>query len=140
MTFRKHILWLCLSTLVSVPLAAQQSDRELLRNASFDKTPPARHYAYGLEHGRRTASPFYHIFSATLYVWQNYAAPELAATGGYYPSNPEYFKRLTADYGLFPSIFYGIDRSVRNTKIGRATTPKDADGLIRDDTKRYGSE
>lgn len=121
--------------------AAQRSDLELLRAQKPTVDSAAPHSPYGLQPGKQTISPLYHLFSATFYVWQNDLAPDVATSGGYAVSNPDYFKELYDRYGLFRSFFYGVDRAVRNTKIGRVGYDEmfllDNNGLILDNTERY---
>lgn len=116
---------------------AQKSDLELLREATF--APPAtdKEVPYGIEPGRQTISPTYHLSSSALWLWENFVAPDVCSPGGYSDSNTHYFKLLRMEYGALPTLFLGCDRIVRNTRIGRASTPKNSRGLIEDDPKRY---
>ncbi len=117
--------------------AQNHSDMELLRAASFEEPRSDRYEPYGLVEGRQTLSPTYHAISSLWWVWQNGVAPEVASPGGYSDSNANYFKALVEEYGLLRAIFLYPDRIVRNTKIGRATTPTNPKGLIDDNPKRY---
>lgn len=119
--------------------AQTESDRELLRQAHSEASASSvrRSVPYGIEPGRTTLSPLYHATSSLLWVWENYVAPEVCAPGGYTTSNTAYYKLLWCDYGPLWALPLGFDRMVRNTKIGRATTPTNQRGLIEDDPKRY---
>ena len=64
-------------------------------------------------------------------------APDVAAPGGYSDTNANYFKALVEEYGLLRALFLFPDRIVRNTKIGRASSPKNERGLIDDNPKCY---
>lgn len=114
-----------------------QSDNELLHSAEFATTRHDKHYPYGLRPDHKTISPIYHLTSAGLYVWQNHLAPELVSGGGYTETNGEYFKALVAEHGGVKAFFLYFDRLVRNTRIGRHTTPKNERGLIEDSPQRY---
>lgn len=117
--------------------AQSHSDMELLRSATFEQPRSDRYEPYGLVEGRQTLSPTYHAFSSLWWVWQNGVAPEVASPGGYSDSNANYFKALVEEYGLLRALILYPDRIVRNTKIGRATTPTNPKGLIDDNPKRY---
>lgn len=121
--------------------AQSQSDRELLRKAhsSESQSEPTK-VAYGIEPGRQTLSPLYHIVSSALWVWEQYVAPEVCAPGGYTDSNTAYYKSLWREYGPLLALPMGFDRMVRNTKIGRASTPTNQQGLIDDNPKRYSRQ
>ncbi len=118
--------------------AQSQSDRELLRKAhsSESQSEPTK-VAYGIEPGRQTLSPIYHLASSALWVWESFVAPEVCAPGGYTDSNTAYYKSLWREYGPLLALPMGFDRMVRNTKIGRASTPTNPQGVIEDDPKRY---
>ncbi|MBO5806447.1 MAG: hypothetical protein J6R10_06270 [Tidjanibacter sp.] len=118
--------------------AQPQSDRELLRKAhsSTSQSEPTK-VAYGIEPGRQTLSPIYHLASSALWVWESFVAPEVCAPGGYADSNTAYYKSLWREYGPLLALPMGFDRMVRNTKIGRASTPTNPQGVIEDDPKRY---
>ncbi|MDY3979935.1 MAG: hypothetical protein SOZ00_07930 [Tidjanibacter sp.] len=145
----KPFLSLCLNSLMLLAAvavgvttaAAQRSDLELLRGQQNSSEAVAERSPYGLQPGKQTISPLYHLFSATFYLWQNDVAPDVATRGGYALSNPDYFKALYGRYGLFRSFFYGVDRAVRNTKIGRVgyneTFLLDNSGMIVDEVERY---
>lgn len=142
MTKPTHIfLAIVCTTLLSLTLSSAQeapkSDRELLRSVEFEGARRDRHYPYGLQPDRRTLSPLYHLTSAGLYVWQNEIAPEVVGPGGYTDTNEEYFKALVEEYGGIRALFYSFDRLVRNTRIGRHTTPKNKQGLVEDSVQRY---
>lgn len=115
----------------------RRSDRELLRAVEFEGAREDRHHPYGLVEGRKTISPLYHLASAGLYVWQNAVAPEVASPGGYTDTNGDYFKALVGEYGGVRAVVYSLDRLVRNTRIGRHTTPKNERGVIEDSVERY---
>ena len=115
----------------------RRSDRELLRSVEFEGAREDRHHPYGLVEGRKTISPLYHLASAGLYVWQNAVAPEVASPGGYTDTNGDYFKTLVGEYGGVRAVVYSLDRLVRNTRIGRHTTPKNERGVIEDSVERY---
>lgn len=114
-----------------------ESELELLRSAEF--APPRRTPAkpYGIEPGRKTLSPLYHLTSGVMWVWENYVAPDVSSPGGYRDTNTDYFRALVVEYGGVAAIVCAADRVVRNTRIGRASTPTQPDGLITDDPKRY---
>ena len=114
-----------------------KSDKELLREAQFAGAREDRHFDYGLRPGHKTLSPTYHITSAGLYVWQNGLAPDVVNPGGYTDTNADYFKSLVTEYGLIGAVVLQCDRLVRNSRIGRQTTPKNSRGLIEDSPKRY---
>ncbi len=118
-------------------MMAQKSDVELLREAKFAMPREDRSVPYGIEPGRKTLSPLYHGASGALWLWENMVAPDVCAPGGYTDTNTAYFKALVMEYGALPSIIYGFDRIVRNTKVGRMSTPTNPLGLIEDDPKRY---
>ena len=118
-------------------LVAQQSDLELLRNKEFTPVRQDRSVVYGIEPGRTTLSPLYHAASGSLWLWENLVAPDVCSPGGYTDTNTAYFKGLVVEYGAVRALFYGLDRMVRNTKIGRHTTPKNQRGLIEDSLERY---
>ena len=106
-------------------------------SVEFKQAKEDRHYPYGIHPERRTLSPLYHLTSAGMYVWQNSIAPEVANPGGYTDTNEEYFKALVEEYGSIRALFYSFDRLVRNTRIGRYTTPKNKQGLVEDSVQRY---
>ncbi len=116
---------------------AQRSDLELLREAHFEAPADDPEVAYGIEPGRKTLSPLYHLTSGGLWLWENLVAPDVCSPGGYSDSNTHYFKALTIEYGALGALFLAPDRILRNTRIGRVSTPKDRRGLIVDDPKRY---
>ena len=139
-----HILLatVCATLLSLAPCFAQegpQSDRERLRSVEFEGPREDGHYPYGLQPNRHTLSPLYHLTSAGLYVWQNDIAPEVTTRGGYADTNEEYFKALVEEYGGVRAFFYSFDRLVRNTRIGRHTSPKNKRGLVEDRVERYRS-
>lgn len=117
--------------------SAQQSDKELLRQASFEAPREDRSVPYGIEQGRTTLSPLYHSASGALWLWENLVAADICAPGGYTDTNTAYFKGLVVEYGAPLAVIYGLDRMVRNTKIGRHSTPKNNAGLIEDSVERY---
>ena len=117
--------------------AQSRGDMEILRSAQFEEPRNDRHQPYGVDRGRQTLSPTYHAISSIWWVWQNALAPEVASPGGYAESNANYFKLLVEEYGLLRAIVLFPDRIVRNTKVGRSTTPTGDDGLIYDSPKRY---
>ena len=129
-----------LVTFATPSLMAQKSDKELLRGAQFEAPRGDRHTPYGIEPGRKTLSPLYHIVSSALWVWEQYVAPEVCAPGGYTDSNTAYYKSLWREYGPLLALPMGFDRMVRNTKIGRASTPTNKQGLIDDNPKRYSQQ
>lgn len=140
MIFRATYRCLLLVTLLlvcSLTATAQKSDKELLREAQF--TPPRedRSVPYGIEQGRTTISPLYHGASSALWLWENLVAPDVCAPGGYTDTNTAYFKSLVSEYGGIRGIIYGVDRMVRNTKIGRHSAPVNDVGLIEDTVDRY---
>lgn len=110
---------------------------ELLREARFAPATEDREHPYGIEPGRKTLSPIYHLSSSALWLWENFIAPDVCTPGGYTDTNTHYFKSLTLEYGSLGAFFLGFDRAVRNTRIGRVSTPKNERGLIEDDPKRY---
>lgn len=116
---------------------AQRSDLELLRETHFEAPADDPEVAYGIEPGRKTLSPLYHLTSGGLWLWENLVAPDVCSPGGYSDSNTHYFKVLTIEYGALGALFLAPDRILRNTRIGRVSTPKDRRGLIVDDPKRY---
>lgn len=118
-------------------MAQSQGDLEILRSVQFDSPREDRSEPYGLVEGKTTLSPLYHTVSGMWWVWQNAIAPEVAAPGGYTETNANYFKSLVGEYGLLKALFLYPDRVVRNTKVGRATTPANSTGLIEDNPKRY---
>ena len=132
-------LWLSLLwVLIASPsLWAQQSDMDLLRQHRFEAPREDRSVSYGIEPGRTTLSPLYHAASGSLWMWENLVAPDVCSPGGYTDTNTAYFKGLVAEYGAVRALFYGLDRMVRNTKIGRHTTPQNQRGLIEDSLDRY---
>lgn len=136
-TYRTLLLTLFVSVVASPSLWAQQSDLDLLRQHRFEAPREDRSVPYGIEPGRTTLSPLYHAASGTLWLWENLVAPDVCSPGGYTDTNTDYFKGLVAEYGAVRAFFYGWDRMVRNTKIGRHTTPKNQRGLIEDSTDRY---
>ena len=117
--------------------SAQKSDKELLRKAEFAAPREDRSVPYGIEQGRTTLSPLYHGASGALWLWENLVAADVCAPGGYTDTNTSYFKVLVVEYGAIRGVIYGFDRMVRNTKIGRHSTPKNNIGLIEDTTDRY---
>ena len=137
-----HILLaIACATLLSLTHSFAQegpkSDRELMCSVEFKQAKEDRHYPYGIHPERRTLSPLYHLTSAGMYMWQNSIAPEVANPGGYTDTNEEYFKALVEEYGGIRALFYSFDRLVRNTRIGRYTTPKNKQGLVEDSVQRY---
>lgn len=136
-TYLKALLALLCVALCGECSYAQKSDLELLREASFDAPREDRYVPYGIEPGRKTLSPLYHLSSGGLWLWENLVAADVCAPGGYTDTNTHYFKALTLEYGTIPALFLGFDRVVRNTKIGRASSPKNSRGLVEDDPKRY---
>ena len=134
------IAFAVVALLLPLSVAAEErpkSDKELLREAEFSAPREDRHFDYGLRPGHKTLSPTYHITSAGLYVWQNGFAPDVVNPGGYTDTNADYFKSLVSEYGLIGAVVLQCDRLVRNTRIGRQTTPKNSRGLIEDSPKRY---
>lgn len=113
------------------------ADMELLREVEFDEPKERPVQPYGITPGRRTLSPLYHVASAGMYVWENVLAPEVSTRGGYSDTNESYFKALVAEYGWLRAVIYSFDRVVRNTRIGRHTTPTNDRGLIDDSVERY---
>lgn len=142
---RQHSFVVTIALAVSallLPLSAvaeerPKSDKELLRETQFAGPREDRHFDYGLRPNHKTLSPTYHITSAGLYVWQNGLAPDVVTPGGYTETNADYFKQLVCEYGLIGAVVLQCDRLVRNTRIGRQTTPKNQRGLIEDSPKRY---
>lgn len=114
-----------------------EGDMQLLRGVQFDVPRKESPHPYGIEPGRSTLSPLYHAASGCLWLWENVCASELCAPGGYEQSNTDYFKALVVEYGPLRAVVYGVDRMMRNTRIGRASTPTQPNGLIADDPKRY---
>lgn len=135
--YTKLLFTLMVLTLCGPSIYAQRSDLELLRDVRFEPAAEDRDVAYGIEPGRKTISPLYHLTSGGLWLWENFVAAEVCAPGGYTDTNTHYFKLLTMEYGTLPAFFLGFDRVVRNTKIGRVSSPKNGRGLIEDDPKRY---
>jgi hypothetical protein len=131
--------WGLLLSLLLVPLCAlgQQSDKELLREATFAAPKEDRTVEYGMIPDHSTFSPRYHLASGAMWLWENQIAPEVCSPGGYTESNTAYFKALVEEYGSFATLFLSFDRIVRNTRIGRHSTPTNNLGLIEDDPKRY---
>lgn len=111
---------------------------ELLRAGSKRKgTKERKEVPYGILEDYHSISPLYHSASGAMWLWENYIAPEVCAPGGYTDTNTAYFKKLVEEYGSPMAIIYGLDRAVRNTKIGRVGVPTNSRGLIEDDPKRY---
>lgn len=135
--YRSLLLLLVLIIGSGSTICAQKSDLELLREVSFSLPRGDREVPYGIEPGQRSLSPIYHLTSSALWVWENYIAAEVCAPGGYSDTNTHYFKSLTKEYGALSAFFLSFDRVVRNTKIGRVSSPKNKHGLITDDPKRY---
>ena len=131
------VLWVALVGATCGALAQSRSDIELLRSAEFDGPRGDRVEPYGVVEGKMTLSPAYHATSAVWWVWQNAIAPDVASPGGYSDTNANYFKALVGEYGLLRALFLFPDRIVRNTKVGRVSTPKNSRGIIDDDPKRY---
>lgn len=132
-------LWL-LALLTIVPAlsaSAQRSDVELLREVQFEGPREDRSVEYGLEPGRKTLSPTYHLTSSLLWAWENLLAADVCTPGGYSDTNTHFFKRLVEEYGLLGALFLYPDRILRNTRIGRVSSPTNPLGLIEDDAKRY---
>ena len=117
--------------------SAQVSDKELLRRAEFAAPREDRSVPYGIEPERKTLSPLYHGASGALWLWENLVAPDICTYGGYTDTNTAYFKALVVEYGALRAFFYGLDRTVRNTKIGRTSSPTNERGLIEDSVERY---
>ena len=103
----------------------------------FEAPREDRSVPYGIEQGRKTLSPLYHSASGALWLWENLVAADVCAPGGYTDTNTAYFKGLVVEYGAPLAVIYGLDRMVRNTKIGRHSTPKNNIGLIEDSIERY---
>lgn len=135
--YRFILLVVAFLTLPLCSLVAQQSDLELLRRKEFAPVSEDRSVEYGIEPSRQTLSPLYHGASSALWLWENLVAPDVCAPGGYTDTNTAYFKGLVVEYGAPLAIFYGFDRMVRNTKVGRAGVPTNSRGLIEDSIKRY---
>ena len=133
----KRLLLVMLLLLGALSTKAQKSDLELLRRAQFEPPREDRSVPYGIEPGRKTLSPLYHGASSALWLWENLVAPDVCAPGGYTDTNTAYFKALVLEYGALPAVIYGLDRTVRNTKIGRHSSPTNSRGLIEDNPKRY---
>ena len=133
----KRLLLVMLLLLGALSTKAQKSDLELLRGAQFEPPREDRSVPYGIEPGRKTLSPLYHGASSALWLWENLVAPDVCAPGGYTDTNTTYFKALVLEYGALPAVIYGLDRTVRNTKIGRHSSPTNSRGLIEDNPKRY---
>ena len=131
------VLWVALVGGACGCFAQSRSEMELLRSAEFAGPRSDRKEPYGLVDGKATLSPAYHATSALWWVWQNGIAPDVASPGGYSDTNTNYFKALVDEYGLLRAFFVYPDRIVRNTKVGRVSTPKNPRGLIDDDPKRY---
>lgn len=112
-------------------------DRSLLLSDQRPRATSDRRVPYGIEPERTTLSPLYHLTSGALWFWENLVAADVASPGGYATTNVDYFKRLVAEYGPIEAFIYGIDRAMRNTKIGRYTLPKNERGLVEDDVARY---
>lgn len=137
-TIYRHLLLALFWVLIASPsLWAQQSDLDLLRQHRFEAPREDSSVPYGIEPGRTTLSPLYHAASGSLWLWENLVAPDVCSPGGYTDTNTAYFKGLVVEYGAVKALFYGWDRVVRNTKIGRHTTPKNQRGLIEDSLDRY---
>lgn len=137
LTHRRLLVVVLFVALATPSLWAQKSDLELLREAQFEAQRGDRRVPYGIEPERTTLSPLYHGASGALWLWENFVAPDVCAYGGYTDTNTAYFKSLVVEYGALPAVIYGLDRMVRNTKIGRASTPTNSRGLIEDNPKRY---
>lgn len=137
-TLRKILLALLFVAATPLISLADEGDKELLRTAhSTPHTPTTKEVVYGIEPERETFSPLYHVTSSALWLWESYIAPEVCAPGGYTDSNTDYFKSLWREYGPLRALIFGFDRLTRNTKIGRATTPTNPQGLIEDNPQRY---
>lgn len=136
-TSRKWVILAALLLLSPLYAAAQKSDIELLREAQFEAPRKDRSVEYGLEPGRKTLSPTYHLASSLMWLWENQIAPDICSPGGYTDTNTHYFKSLVGEYGGVGALFLSFDRIVRNTRIGRATAPQNSVGLIEDNPKRY---
>ena len=136
-----HRLLLLVTTLLLMATHSawgqERSDLELLREVSFEAPRGDRSHPYGIEPGRSTISPLYPAASGALWVWENHLAPDITTPGGYTETNIDYFRALVAEYGTLPALLFGLDRTVRNTKIGRTTAPQNEQGLVCDDPKRY---
>lgn len=135
-----YLRWGLLVLLLVVPAlsaSAQRSDVELLREVVFEGPRGDRSVEYGLEPGRETLSPTYHLTSSLLWVWENLVAPDICSPGGYTDTNTHYLKALWGEYGGLGALLLYSDRIVRNTRIGRASSPTNNLGLIKDDPKRY---
>ena len=116
---------------------AQSDDKALLREAHFEAPAQQKSVPYGIEPERKTISPLYHGASGALWLWENLVAPDICAPGGYTDTNTAYFKALVSEYGALRAFFYGLDRTVRNTKIGCTSSPTNERGLIEDSVERY---
>lgn len=123
--------------LSSLGVMAQSDDKALLREAHFSAPTQRKSVPYGIEPERKTLSPLYHGASSALWLWENFVAPDICTPGGYTDTNTAYFKALVNEYGALRAIVYGIDRTVRNTKIGRISSPTNPRGLIEDSVERY---
>ena len=136
-TYRFILLVVAFLTLPHLSLVAQQSDLELLRQKEFAPVREDRSVEYGIDPARQTLSPLYHGASGALWLWENLVAPDICAPGGYTDTNTAYFKALVKEYGGIMAVIYGLDRTVRNTKIGRVGSPTNPKGLIEDSVDRY---
>lgn len=114
-----------------------EGDRALLLDGAKQSDKASTKVPYGIEPGRKTFSPIYHLTSSLLWLWEAGLAADVASPGGYATLNTDYYKALVAEYGYIGGVIYGIDRTMRNTKIGRHTQPKNAIGLVEDDVWRY---
>lgn len=84
-------------------------------NKNFDK----REVVYGFGHNN-SKSPIYHVFSASMFVYQKCLSAVVSRSCAFTPSCSAYSKALIKEYGLFKGIICTTDRLMRCNRIAIA--------------------
>ncbi len=84
-------------------------------NKHFDK----REVVYGFGNNK-SKSPIYHVFSASMFVYQKCLSAVVARSCAFEPSCSAYSKALIKEYGLFKGIICTTDRLMRCNRIAIA--------------------
>lgn len=120
-------LFLLIALMVSVGARSQteigfdKKDLQLIRSTNHvDSTYCQKPTAYGIVHGKRTVSPFYHLYSSAYYSYERFLSPLFQHRCMHEPTCIEYNKSLLEEFGLLEGTFLIADRLMRCNRIALA--------------------
>lgn len=136
-------LLLCNLVMAQQTLSLSSEDILLVKKHGAEQTRATHyHVRYGFHDSVRRYNPVYHVFSASMYVYQRCISPVISRSCAYAPSCSGYSKALIAEHGLPLGIVCTADRIMRCNRIALAdknvySLASPLDRHIHEDVHRY---